>query len=228
MGPGKQVPNRSAPRIMVGSSPRPKDIDAAVGAGITRRCLKRLARGSGRGRPPMKKLRIAVIDLVSRGPCSLFMRVMGPNLASIMPQAVAAWGTQEGHDVTFLCYTGTEDLLRAVPADADLVFVGAFTEAAQTAYALSNFCRARGAVTALGGPHARCYPQDALRYFDYVLGFTDREALRGVLQACEQHRPLGVHIAARQQPTSLPGVRERWPFIEAVLKKAPVLKIVPL
>ena len=34
--------------------------------------------------------------------------------------------------------------------------------------------RSRGAVTVLGGPHARCYPEDARRYFDYVLGFTDR------------------------------------------------------
>ena len=81
----------------------------------------------------MSKLRVCVVDLVSRGPArSLFMRVMGPNLASIMPQAVAAWGSQEGHAVTFLCYTGTEDLPRAVPADADLVFVGAFTEATST------------------------------------------------------------------------------------------------
>src|SRR5262249_42254678 len=77
-------------------------------------------------------------------------------------------------------------------------------------------------------PHARCYPQDALRYFDYVFGFTDREALRGVLADCAPHRPLGVHVAARRQPLSLPGVRERWPFIDAVLRKAPWLKIVPM
>jgi hypothetical protein len=176
----------------------------------------------------MRKLRVCVIDLVSRGPCSLFMRVMGPNLASIMPQAIAAWASQEGHEVAFLCYTGTEALPRAVPADADLVFIGAFTEAAQTAYALSNFCRARGAVTALGGPHARCYPQDALRYFDYVLGFTDRVVCRTVLQDCSPHRPSGVHLSAVRQPSSLPGVRERWPFLEAVLRKAPLLKIVPM
>src|SRR5262249_23298608 len=80
-----------------------------------------------------------VVDLVARGPTrALFMRVMGANLASIMPQAVAAWCSQEGHDVAFLCYTGSEDLLEEIPADADLGFVGAFTEAAQTAYALSG------------------------------------------------------------------------------------------
>src|SRR6516225_8235058 len=132
----------------------------------------------------MKKLRVCVVDLVSRGPCSFFMRVMAPNLASIMPQAVAAWCSQEGHDIAFVLYTGAQDLTRAVPAEANLVFICAFTEAAQTAYALSHFCRARGAITALGGPHARCYPQDALHYFDYTLGFTDRAIINAVLDDC--------------------------------------------
>ncbi len=177
----------------------------------------------------MRKLRIAVIDLVSRGPTrAWFARVMNANLASIMPQIVGVWCQEEGHDVTLICYTGFENLLRLLPDDTDLVFISAFTEAALTAYALSNLFHSRGAVTALGGPHARCYPQDALRYFDYVLGFTDRETLRGVLQDCSRHRPVGVHVTARQQPTALPGVRERWPFIEQVLKKAPLLKIVPM
>src|SRR5262249_882710 len=69
---------------------------------------------------------------------------------------------------------------------------------------------------------------DALRFFDYVFGFTNREVVRDVLHDCTSHRPFGVHVAARQQPAALPGVRERWSFIEAVLKKAPLLKIVPM
>ena len=102
------------------------------------------------------------------------------------------------------------------------------TEAAHTAYALSNLFRSQGAITILGGPHARCYPEDAIRYFDYVLGFTDRETLRDVLQDCSQHRPMGVHLSARQQPRGLPGVRERWQFIEPTLRKAPLIKMVPM
>jgi hypothetical protein len=176
----------------------------------------------------VRRLRVGVIDLVARGPTrAWFARMMNANLASIMPQAVAAWCQQEGHDVAFVCYTGSEDLLRELPDAPDLVFVSAFTEAAQAAYALSHLFRSRGAVMALGGPHARCYPQDALRYFDYVFGFTDREAVRAVLQDCAPHRPAGVHVSARRQPAALPGVRERWPFIEAALQKAPWLKIVP-
>src|SRR5207247_10183768 len=61
-----------------------------------------------------------------------------------------------------------------------------------------------------------------------VLGFTDKRVICEVLQDCSQHRPLGVCIAAKQQPTTLPGVRERWRFIEPTLQKAPVIKIVPM
>jgi radical SAM superfamily enzyme YgiQ (UPF0313 family) len=102
---------------------------------------------------------------------------MNANLASIMPQMIGVWCRQEGHDVTFVFYTGFEDLLKELPDNVDLVFISAYTEAAQTAYALSNLFRSRGAVTALGGPHARSYPDDALRYFDYVIGFTNREVV---------------------------------------------------
>jgi len=153
---------------------------------------------------------------------------MHANLASIMPQVVGVWCEAEGHDVTFVCYTGFENLLKELPADVDLVFIGAFTEAALLAYALSNLFRSRGAVTVLGGPHARCYPEDARQYFDYVLGFTDQVVIRDVLQDCAQHRPVGRHLAAKRQPLTLPGVRERWRFIEPTLQKAPVIKIVPM
>src|SRR5437867_13356831 len=162
----------------------------------------------------MRKLRIGVIDLVTKGPTrALYARVMYANLASILPQVIAVWCEEEGHDVTFVCYTGFENLVEELPENVDLVFIGAFTESAQTAYALSSLFRSRGAVTVLGGPHARCYPQDAIRYFDYVVGFTDKNIIREILHDCSPHRPAGIHLAAGQQPASLPGVRERWKFI---------------
>jgi hypothetical protein len=153
---------------------------------------------------------------------------MNANLASIMPQVLGVWCRQEGHEVSFVCYTGFEDLLQELPASLDVVFIGAFTEAAHTAYALSSLFQSRGAITVLGGPHARCYPEDAARYFDYVLGFTDQETLIDVLNDCEQHRPKGVHLSALRQPKTLPGVRERWQFIEPTLRKTPFLKMVPM
>ena len=177
----------------------------------------------------MRKLRIGIIDLVAKGPTrAMFARVMNANLASIMPQVIAVWCEQEGHDVRLVCYTGFENLIEELPDNIDIVFIGAFTESAQLAYALSNLFRSRGAVTVLGGPHARCYPQDALKYFDYVLGFTDKAVVREVLQDCSEYRPIGRHIAATQQPSQLPGVRERWKFIEPTLRKAPFIKMVPM
>ncbi|MCI0642944.1 MAG: hypothetical protein L0Y70_28005 [Gemmataceae bacterium] len=177
----------------------------------------------------MRQLRIGVLDIVSRGPTrAWFPWIMNANMASIMPQAVAAWCQQEGHQVVFACYTGFEDLLKELPDDLDLIFLSTFTEAAQTAYALSNLFRSRGAITALGGPHARCFPHDARKYFDYVFGFTDRDTLKSVLDDCSQHRPYGMHVAAAQQPKALPGLRERWPFLELVMNKAPIIKIVPI
>jgi len=177
----------------------------------------------------VNRLRIGVIDLVTKGPNrSLYARLMHANLASIMSQVIAKWCEECGHDVAMVCYTGLEDLVEELPDNLDVVFIGAFTQSAQLAYALSNLFRSRGAVTALGGPHARCYPEDAQRYFDYVFGFTDKQLIDDVLHDPAPNRPLGMVLAARQQPISLPGVRERWKFIEPTLKKAPLLKIVPM
>src|SRR6058998_4123020 len=66
----------------------------------------------------VRKLRVGIIDLVTKGPTrALYARVMHANLASIMPQVVGVWCEAEGHDVTFVCYTGFEDLVRELPAD---------------------------------------------------------------------------------------------------------------
>jgi len=177
----------------------------------------------------MRRLRVGVVDLVGNRPTSdPWNRVMKPNFASIMPQVVAVWCEQMGHEVAFTCQTGVEPLERELPADLDLLFISAFTNAAQRAVAISGQYRAAGTVTALGGPHARCYPQDAARYFDYVLGFTDKALLAEVLGDCAPHRPLGLMLSAKKQPPQLPGVRERWKFIEPTIAKAPAVKIVPM
>ena len=140
----------------------------------------------------MRRLRITIIDFTCRGPTNtIWARIMHPNYASIMPQVVGTWCEQAGHEVNFIAYTGFEDLQKEVAGDADLVFFSAFTQAALLTYALSSLYQKRGAVTVLGGPHARCYPQDASKYFDYVLGFTDKAVIDEVLQECGQHRPIG-------------------------------------
>ena len=174
----------------------------------------------------MRKLRIGIVDLVARGRSrTLYGRLMHANLASIMPQVLGAWCEADGHEVHFVVYTGFEDLAEELPKDLDVLFISAFSQSAQVAYAVSNLFRQRGAVTVLGGPHARCYPEDSQKYFDYVLGFTDREILRTVLDECTPHRPLGRRLAAKTQPQHLPTLQDRWKFIEQTLVKAPTIKL---
>jgi hypothetical protein len=177
----------------------------------------------------VRRLRVSVLDLVENHPTSsLWNRVMQPNFASIMPQVIGVWCEEAGHDVTFVCYTGLEDLAKELPSDSDILFITAFTNAALEAAAISNQYRKRGMVTVLGGPHARCYPEDAAQYFDYVLGFTDKALVNEVLRDCAPHRPLGLQLSAKRHPSQLPGVRERWKFIAPTIAKAPTVKIVPM
>jgi len=46
---------------------------------------------------------------------------MNANLVSIMPQVVAVWCEQHGHDVTFVCFTGYENLVDELPDNVDLI-----------------------------------------------------------------------------------------------------------
>ncbi len=177
----------------------------------------------------MKNLRITVIDLVAKGATTkAFGRLMKANLASIMPQVVAVWCEQLGHRVRYVCYTGVEDLTRELLEDTDLVFVSAFTRSAQLAYAVGNLFRGRGVVTVLGGPHARCYPEDSAKYFDYVLGFTDKNLVDEVIRERAPANPLGQIRSAAGQPAYLPGAKERWKFVKAAIDKTPFLKLVPM
>jgi hypothetical protein len=176
----------------------------------------------------MRRLRVTILDLVTKGPTrAVWGRLMQPNFASIMPQAIGVWCEEAGHRVSFLCYTGREDLTREIPGDTEVLFIAAYTQSAQFAYALSTFYRQRGVVTVLGGSHARCYPEDAACYFDYVLGFTDKALVREVLHDCAPHAP-GLQLAAKRQPAQLPGVAQRWKFIAPTLAKTPAIKLIPM
>jgi hypothetical protein len=153
---------------------------------------------------------------------------MRANNTSIMAQVVGVWCEEEGHEAHIAYYSGPELLAGGLPDDLDLLFINAFSQAAILAYAFSSYYRSRGVPTVLGGPHARSYPEDARRYFDYVVGFCDRALLRDILQDAGQHRPLGLYLSAAAQPATLPGLRQRWKFLLPAMERARVLKLVPL
>ncbi|MGQ0560130.1 MAG: B12-binding domain-containing radical SAM protein, partial [Sphingosinicella sp.] len=173
-------------------------------------------------------MRVTIIDFAERGPTrDLFKRKMSPSFASIMPQAAAVWCEELGHDVHYMAYSGGEDLV-AHARDTDFLIVGAFTLSAFTAYAVSHIFRANGAITALGGPHARCYPEDAAKHFDYVLGLTGKNEVAEMLTERSRHRLLGRQLSAPVQPREIPGLRQRWKFVAPTLTKAGPIKIVPM
>lgn len=178
---------------------------------------------------PMRKLSIGVVDVLARSATkSLYARAMRANLASIMPQVVAAWCARAGHDVHVAYYNGYENMTDELPDGLDVVFIGAFTTSAQLAYAFSHRFRSKGAVTVLGGPHARAYPEHARQFFDYVLGFTDEAVIADVLHDPAPHRPYGEYLSATRQPATLPGLVERWPYVDRLRKEAPVVAIIPM
>ncbi len=178
----------------------------------------------------MTRLRVGIVDLVARAPSSaLYGRIMNANLAALMPQAIAVWCEEAGHEVHLVVYTGFEDLSTVLPDGVDVLFVGAFSQSAQLAYALSRMYRDRGVVTVVGGPHARCYPEDCSRFFDYVIGFADRSTVLSVLEERAPAGPgLGRRVSAPGQPSALPSLSARWPHVERTLRKAPLIRIVPM
>ena len=174
-------------------------------------------------------MRIGIIDLLGKEPPrNGYSRLMRANNASIMPQVVGVWCEREGHQVHYAYYSGPELLAGGLPDDLDLLFINAFSQAALLAYAFSQYHRSRGVPTVLGGPHARSYPEDARKYFDYVVGLCDPPILREILHDAAPHRPLGLYLSALKQPDSLPSLRERWKFLAPAMHRARVLKLVPL
>lgn len=161
-------------------------------------------------------MRVGVLELLideapSRHPVDRAYRaVFRKQYASIMPQAVSAWCRQRGHDVTYATYHGQQDPIRLLPDDLDVLFVATYTQASALAYALARFYRERGTRTVIGGPHARSFPRDCLRFFDLVVGRCDRALVDDILAGT--YDP-GSVISTDRPPTDVPSVEERMPEI---------------
>ena len=176
-----------------------------------------------------RRVRVGVLDLIARKPTrSPYARVMNANYVSIMPQVIAAWAEELGCEVHYDIYTGFEDLRRVLRPDVDVLFVSAFTPAAYLAYSLAHLYRRRGVVTVLGGPHARAYPDDARRHFDYVVGFADKALVRDLLVDGGPHPRGGLSVSAAGQPRDLPTLRARWRFARQALAKSRFISAVPM
>lgn len=161
-------------------------------------------------------MKIGVVDILTDFAPSgmrdrLYGAVLRKQFMNIMPQAVAVWCRQLGHEVWYSTYYGQKDLLSLLPEELDILFVSTYSQASPLAYVLSKFYRKRGTLTVIGGSHARTAPTDSLNHFDIVVRDCDKTLVADIVAG--QYDPPAV-VSSGRPLTDIPSVEERWPEIK--------------
>ncbi len=159
-------------------------------------------------------LRVGILEiLIADVDCDslrrLYCRHVNRHYPSIMPQAVSVWSRRLGHETFYATYWGQADPKSLLPEDLDVVFLSAYTSASALASALARVYRRDGVLTVLGGPHAKGFPEDAIRFFDVVVQECDATLVREILA----DRPRGVVVSSPRPLREVPAVEERLPEI---------------
>ena len=111
-----------------------------------------------------------------------------------------------------LCYLFRQrDPKTLLPNDLDVVFISTYTQASALAYALAKLYRKEKTLTVIGGPHAKQFPEDCLRFFDIVVGDCDETLINEILR----DKPRNLFLTSGRTLTEIPGVEERMPEIRA-------------
>lgn len=154
---------------------------------------------------------LEILSLPSRQPANtVYHFVMTKQFASVTPQAVAVWCRRAGHETFYATYYGVGDPQRRLPSDLDVVFLCSYTQASPLAYALARLYRRAGVRTVIGGPHAKSFPRDCLRFFDIVVRECDQELIHDIVAGAVDP---GSVISSTAAFHDLPGVEERMPEI---------------
>ncbi len=161
-------------------------------------------------------MRVGILDIVgmpATGPAETGYRVMlTKQFASITPQAVSVWCRRLGHETFYATYYGVGDPHRRLPSDLDVVFIACYTQVSHLAYAVAKLYRRAGTRTVIGGPHAKAFPADCLRFFDVVVGECDAELVADIVDG--QYDP-GTQVSSARPFDDVPTVEERMPEIRA-------------
>ena len=160
-------------------------------------------------------MRIGVLELVTDTPArswaeKLYAAYFRRQFVSLMPQVVSFWCRQLGHSVYYATYYGQDDPLRLMPAELDVVFIATYTQASALAYALAKIFRRRRVRTVIGGPHAKAFPADCLRFFDVVVKDCDKALVNEILRDRSSGPAI---VSSGRLLTDLPTVAERMPEI---------------
>lgn len=161
-------------------------------------------------------MRIGILELLSAGATrrwdhAAYNYLVTKQYASIMPQAISVWCRNLGHEVFYATYFGNQDPKHLLPNDLDIVFISTYTQASALAYALAKLYRKEKTLTVIGGPHAKQFPEDCLRFFDIVVGDCDKTLITEILR----DRPRGEIITSGRIFAGVPSVQERMPEIRA-------------
>lgn len=161
-------------------------------------------------------MKIGIIELMTAGATgrwdhTAYNYLIIRQYASIMPQAISVWCRNLGHKVFYATYVGAKDPKQLLPKDLDVVFISTFTQASALAYALAKLYRKEKTLTVVGGPHAKQFPEDCLRFFDIVVRDCDKTLITEILRDL----PRGEILTSGRPFGSIPGVEERMPEIRA-------------
>jgi hypothetical protein len=160
------------------------------------------------------RLRVGVLEILKAdarpdGLRNAHTHLISRQYASITPQAVSVWCRQLGHATFYVTYYGQADLRSLLPADLDVLFISTYTRASALAYALAKLYRRSGTLTVIGGPHAKAFADDCLRFFDVVVGECDKELIAELLR----DHPRGELASSGRPARDFPSVEERLPEI---------------
>jgi radical SAM superfamily enzyme YgiQ (UPF0313 family) len=159
-------------------------------------------------------LRIGILELMNAGATrkwdqKLYSFLVMKQYASIMPQAISVWCRNLGHEVFYATYFGNTAPDKLLPADLDIVFISTYTQASALAYALAKLYRKAKTLTVIGGPHAKQFPEDCLRFFDVVVTDCDKTLISEILT----DQPRGQILSSGRILQSIPSIEERMPEI---------------
>ena len=161
-------------------------------------------------------MRIGILELLSveasrRWDHLAYKYLVTRQYASIMPQTISVWCRNLGHEVFYATYFGNKDPKQLLPNDLDVVFISTYTQASALAYALAKLYRQEKTLTVMGGPHAKQFPEDCLRFFDIVVRDCDKTLITEILRDA----PRGEILTSGRALDSIPSVQERMPEIRA-------------
>ncbi len=169
-----------------------------------------------------------LIDTTSRNGSERAYAPVRRSYYSIAPQAVAVWCRHLGHQVFYATYYGQRDPKRLLPADLDIVFLSTYTQSSALAYALAKLYRMEQTLTVIGGPHAKSFPEDCLRFFDWVVQDCDKALVAEILRGACNRQTI---VSSGHALTEPPSVEERLPEITTATftrGKPAVLATVPI